>query len=67
MPVPSRQVHNDHTVNSAPRRVRDHLGDDAEELLKHRFGIVNVWRPVRDRCWIRRSRSATRGASPTTT
>lgn len=44
---PSRQVHNDHTVNSAPRRVRDHLGADAEELLKHRFGIVNVWRPVR--------------------
>src|SRR5689334_25354020 len=45
--VPSRQVHNDHTVNSAPRRVRDHLGADAEELLKHRFGIVNVWRPIR--------------------
>src|SRR5690242_4111179 len=44
---PSRQVHNDHTVNSAPRRVRDHLGADAEELLKHRFGIVNVWRPIR--------------------
>lgn len=43
---PSRQVHNDHTVNSAPRRVRDHLGADAEELLKHRFGIVNVWRPI---------------------
>src|SRR5690349_23069265 len=47
MAVPSRQVHNDHTVNSAPRRVRDHLGTEAEELLKHRFGIVNVWRPVR--------------------
>ena len=30
---PSRQVHNDHTVNSAPRRVRDHMGADAEELL----------------------------------
>src|SRR5215467_5374611 len=25
---PSRQVHNDHTVNSAPRRVRDHMGAD---------------------------------------
>jgi hypothetical protein len=45
--VPSRQVHNDHTVNSAPRRVRDHLGADADELLKHRFGVVNVWRPIR--------------------
>jgi hypothetical protein len=44
---PSRRVHNDHTVNSAPRRVRDHLGEDAEELLKHRFGVVNVWRPIR--------------------
>jgi len=45
--VPSRQVHNDHTVNSAPRRVRDHLGGEAEALLGHRFGIVNVWRPIR--------------------
>lgn len=44
---PARRVHNDHTVNSAPRRVRDHLGGDALELLKGRFGIVNVWRPIR--------------------
>ena len=47
LPRPSRRVHNDHTVNSAPRRVRDHLGAEADELLKHRFGIVNVWRPIR--------------------
>ena len=47
MAEPSRRVHNDHTVNSAPRRVRDHLGADASELLKHRFGVVNVWRPIR--------------------
>lgn len=40
-------MHNDHTVNSAPRRVRDHLGGDALELLQGRFGIVNVWRPIR--------------------
>jgi hypothetical protein len=45
--MPVRRVHNDHTVNSAPRRVRDHLGADAPELLRHRFGIVNVWRPIR--------------------
>jgi hypothetical protein len=44
---PSRRVHNDHTVTSAPRRVRDHLGPDADALLKGRFGIVNVWRPIR--------------------
>lgn len=47
MAPPSRQVHNDHTVNSAPRRVRDHLGAEADELLKQRFGIVNVWRAIR--------------------
>jgi hypothetical protein len=44
---PSRRVHNDHTVTSAPRRVRDHLGAEADALLKHRFGVVNVWRPIR--------------------
>lgn len=44
---PSRRVHNDQTANSAARRVTDHLGTDAPELLKHRFGIVNVWRPIR--------------------
>jgi len=47
VPIPSRRVHNDHTINSAPRRVRDHLGADADALLKNRFGIVNVWRPIR--------------------
>jgi hypothetical protein len=44
---PVRRVHNDHTVNSATRRVRDHLGAEADVLLKHRFGVVNVWRPIR--------------------
>jgi hypothetical protein len=44
---PSRRVHNDHTLTSAPRRVRDHLGAEAPDLLKQRFGIVNVWRPIR--------------------
>jgi hypothetical protein len=47
MAEPSRRVHNDHTVSSAPRRVNDHLGAEAPELLKHRFGVVNVWRPIR--------------------
>lgn len=41
-PGPSRRVHNDHTVNAAPRRVRDHLGAEAEEPLRHRFGVINV-------------------------
>lgn len=33
------------------RRLRDHLGAEAEELLKHPFGIVNVWRPIRSGIW----------------
>jgi hypothetical protein len=40
-------VHNDYTVKSGPQRVRDLMGDEAEELLSRRFEIVNVWRPIR--------------------
>ena len=32
---------------SGPQRVRDLMGEEAEELLRHRFEIVNVWRPIR--------------------
>ncbi len=35
LPQPSRRAHNDHTFNSAPRRVHDHMGAEAEELLKY--------------------------------
>ena len=42
---PSRRVHNDHTVNSAPRRVRDHLGADAETALRHRQCLASDPRP----------------------
>ena len=41
------RVHNDYTEWSAPQRVRDILPDEAEALLKHRFAIVQVWRPIR--------------------
>lgn len=45
---PVRRVHNDYTVKSGPRRVRDHLEpDEAEERLRHRFALINVWRPIR--------------------
>lgn len=45
---PVRRVHNDYTVKSGPQRVRDLLpGAEAEERLKHRFAIINVWRPIR--------------------
>src|SRR5258708_21446514 len=42
---PVTSVHNDYTVKSGPQRVRDLMGEEAEELLRHRFEIVNVWRP----------------------
>jgi hypothetical protein len=44
---PVRRVHNDQTFVSAPRRVRDHLPPEEAELrLRHRFAIINVWRPI---------------------
>jgi hypothetical protein len=42
-----RRVHNDYTEWSAPQRVRDILPAEAEELLKRRFAIIQVWRPIR--------------------
>jgi hypothetical protein len=44
--LPAGRVHNDYTAWSAPQRVRDLMGDEAEELLQHRFAINNVWRPI---------------------
>jgi hypothetical protein len=48
-----RRVHNDYTEWSAPKRVRDLLPDEADELLQRRFAIVQVWRPIRHpvECW----------------
>jgi hypothetical protein len=43
---PVRRVHIDHTARSGPQRVRDLLPDEAEELLKGRVQVVNVWRPI---------------------
>ena len=45
--IPAKRVHNDYTAWSSPKRVRDLMGDEAEELLKHRFAIINLWRPIR--------------------
>src|ERR1700693_2669146 len=44
---PVKVAHNDYTVKSGPQRVRDLLPDEADELLKHRFAVINVWRPIR--------------------
>lgn len=44
---PVQQVHVDQTPNAAAIRVRRHLPPaEAEELLKGRYQIINVWRPI---------------------
>ena len=43
---PVRGAHNDYTDWSGPQRVRDILPDEAEELLKGRFGVIQTWRPI---------------------
>jgi hypothetical protein len=44
-PVP--RVHVDHTVKSGPQRVHELLPDEADELLRGRVQIINLWRPIR--------------------
>ena len=44
---PAKIVHNDYTFKSAPRRVRDHLPEEADQLLSNRFAEINVWRAIR--------------------
>jgi hypothetical protein len=44
---PATRVHVDHTEMSGPQRVRDFLGDEADELLRGRVQVINLWRPIR--------------------
>lgn len=45
---PVKYAHNDYTLKSGPQRVRDLLEPaEAEERLKHRFAIINLWRPIK--------------------
>jgi hypothetical protein len=45
---PVRSVHNDYTEWSGPQRVRDLLPkEEAEALIKKRFSVIQVWRPIR--------------------
>lgn len=44
---PVKYAHNDYTLKSGPQRVRDLLPEEAEALLKNRFAVINVWRPIR--------------------
>ena len=43
---PVKVAHNDYTLKSGPQRVRDLLPNEAEALLKNRFAVINVWRPI---------------------
>lgn len=46
--APVHFVHNDYTLRSGPQRVRDLVdGAEAEALLRRRFAVINVWRPLR--------------------
>lgn len=41
---PSSVIHNDYTEWSAEQRLRTLLPDEAEQLLRGRFTIINLWR-----------------------
>ncbi len=44
---PVRRVHDDQTLDSAPRRARRHLPpEEVTWRLERRFAILNVWRPI---------------------
>ena len=45
---PATLVHNDYTANSGFVCLKEKLGDEAQELAKTRFQIINVWRPLVD-------------------
>ncbi|KAF2664989.1 hypothetical protein BT63DRAFT_443298 [Microthyrium microscopicum] len=44
---PVRRVHIDQSYTASESRVPHHLPDEADELLKKRFQIINVWRPIK--------------------
>lgn len=44
--TPVLQAHNDYTEWSGPNRLREILPDEADDLLSHRFAIIQVWRAI---------------------
>ena len=42
-----QRAHNDYTEWSGPQRVRDLLPEEADQLLRRHFAIIQVWRPIR--------------------
>jgi len=43
---PAKSVHNDYTEYSGSKRVRDLFPEQADELLKNRVAIINLWKPI---------------------
>jgi hypothetical protein len=44
---PANRLHVDQTIESGPARLRFELPDEADELLRGRVQIINVWRPIK--------------------
>lgn len=44
--APVMLVHCDYTAESGPVRVRQLLGEEADELLSRRVAFINVWKPL---------------------
>ena len=44
---PVRRVHIDQSYSASRDRVFYHLPEEADELVKKRFQIINVWRPIK--------------------
>jgi hypothetical protein len=45
---PILSAHNDYTEWSAPNRVREIMGGEAEALLERRYAIIQAWRAIND-------------------
>ncbi len=43
---PAARIHIDQTIWSGPQRIREVMGDQADDLLTRRAAIINVWRPI---------------------
>lgn len=44
---PVRGAHVDQSYRGAELRLRWELPDEADELLQHRYQIINIWRPIK--------------------
>ena len=45
--APVMLVHCDYTAESGPLRVKQLMGDEAQDLLSRRVAFFNVWKPIR--------------------